>query len=102
MRVENGGVFRAEILRHLALHFLELFARADERLLEAVEFAGDFRLGHIAAFHALAGLVEHEDFPAANAGRHRNAPEDALAFVQPLGHNREIIFGGGFEKQFLC
>ncbi len=56
MRVENGGVFRAKILRHLALHFLELFAGADEGLLEAVEFAGDFRLGHIAALHALRTL----------------------------------------------
>jgi hypothetical protein len=94
-------VLRTQALRDFTLYFLKLLARAEKRLLQPIDLGRQLRLGQFAPFDPLAGFVQHKDEAAANAGGHRDAPENSFALLQPLGHAGGIAVAAGFEKQFL-
>ncbi len=101
VRVKNTGMFRPERAGELALDIEDLLARAQQRLFEPADFLRHLRVGQIAARYIVPDLVQNENLPAADARGNRDAPQNFLAFMQPLGHAAEISKPPGFEKEYL-
>jgi hypothetical protein len=69
VRIEDVALGRAHVLDNATLHFDELLAGPDERLLEPAHFPGDFRVRKFTPRDGMPDAMQDKDFPAANASR---------------------------------
>ena len=79
MRLENVRLLRAQIFHHLALHLQDLLAGLDQRLFKPTGLPGHFVGRNLTLGDDVAGAMQHEDFPAANAVGNSDAPKNLLA-----------------------
>ena len=73
VRVEDVRLRRAHAGDDTALHFEELLAGFDERLLETADFHRDLRFRQIAPRDDVPGAVQDKNLPAADAGGNGDA-----------------------------
>jgi hypothetical protein len=99
MRVEYVRVRRAQVFQYPALHLQDLLAGLDQGLLKAADFVGNIIFGQIAPGDDVAGAMQNENIPTANARRNSDAAIRPFSLLLPLGHSREISKIAGLEKQ---
>ena len=73
VHVKQIALVRAHVGRDPVLDFLDLGARLDQHLLEAFDLHRDFIVRQFAARDEVTDAVQHENFPATNAGRYGDA-----------------------------
>ena len=73
VRVKNVRLRRAHAGGDAALHLGDLLAGFDERLLEAADLPGDFRVRQVAPRDGVPGAVQNKNLAAADAGGNGDA-----------------------------